>query len=48
LSREFAPQELQGHVIAERPLVVWRTLEGHVVAFDERCATNACRCLRGG
>jgi len=37
LSHEFAPQQLQGQVIAEKPLVLWRTAEGSVVAFDERC-----------
>jgi phenylpropionate dioxygenase-like ring-hydroxylating dioxygenase large terminal subunit len=37
LSHEFRPQQLQGRVIAEKPLVLWRTAEGRVVAFDERC-----------
>ena len=37
MSREFPAQQLQGQVIAERPLVMWRTAEGKVVAFDERC-----------
>jgi phenylpropionate dioxygenase-like ring-hydroxylating dioxygenase large terminal subunit len=37
LSHEFSPQQLQGQVIAEKPLVLWRTAEGSVVAFDERC-----------
>jgi phenylpropionate dioxygenase-like ring-hydroxylating dioxygenase large terminal subunit len=37
LSHEFAPQQLQGQVIAEKPLVMWRTAVGVVVAFDERC-----------
>src|SRR5215470_16234006 len=37
LSHEFQPQQLQGQVIAERPLVIWRTAAGVVVAFDERC-----------
>ena len=37
LSHEFPPQRLQGQVIAEKPLVLWRTATGAVVAFDERC-----------
>ena len=37
LSHEFPPQQLQGQVIAEKPLVMWRTATGGVVAFDERC-----------
>ncbi|HEY1301189.1 MAG TPA: aromatic ring-hydroxylating dioxygenase subunit alpha [Stellaceae bacterium] len=37
LSREFPALALQGQVIAEKPLVLWRTGEGVVVAFDERC-----------
>ncbi|MBV8457715.1 MAG: Rieske 2Fe-2S domain-containing protein [Acetobacteraceae bacterium] len=37
LSREFALHQLQGQVIAEKPLVLWRTAAGQVVAFDERC-----------
>ena len=37
LAHEFPAQRLQGQVIAEKPLVMWRTAEGSVVAFDERC-----------
>ena len=37
LSHEFPPQQLQGQVIAEKPLVIWRNAAGAVVAFDERC-----------
>ena len=37
LSHEFPPQRLQSQVIAEKPLVMWRTAKGGVVAFDERC-----------
>ncbi|HYZ39963.1 MAG TPA: Rieske 2Fe-2S domain-containing protein, partial [Stellaceae bacterium] len=37
LSREFSCQRLHGQVIAAKPLVLWRTAEGTVVAFDERC-----------
>ena len=28
LSHEFPPQQLQGQVIAEKPLVMWRTADG--------------------
>ena len=37
LSHEFPKQQLQGKVIAEKPVVMWRTAEATVVAFDERC-----------
>jgi phenylpropionate dioxygenase-like ring-hydroxylating dioxygenase large terminal subunit len=37
LSREFAAQQLQGQVIAEKPLVLWRAASGQVVAYDDRC-----------
>src|SRR5499427_4898872 len=37
LSREFAAHQLMGQVIAEKPLVLWRTAAGQVVAFDDRC-----------
>ena len=37
LAHEFPAQQLQGQVIAEKPLVMWRTTAGGVVAFDERC-----------
>src|SRR3954466_10236049 len=37
LSHEFPPQQLQGQVLAEKPLVMWRTGTGGIVAFDERC-----------
>jgi phenylpropionate dioxygenase-like ring-hydroxylating dioxygenase large terminal subunit len=37
LSHEFPVGQLQGQVIAEKPLVMWRSAEGTVVAFDERC-----------
>lgn len=36
-AHEFPALELQGQRIAERPLVLWRTIAGNVVAFDERC-----------
>jgi phenylpropionate dioxygenase-like ring-hydroxylating dioxygenase large terminal subunit len=37
LSREFKPSVLTSHRIAEQPLVIWRTAQGGVVAFDDRC-----------
>lgn len=37
LSQEFPAQQLQGQVIAEKPIVLWRTQDGTVVAFDDRC-----------
>ena len=37
LSREFPPQQLQGQVIAGKPLVLWRAAAGQVAAFDDRC-----------
>jgi vanillate O-demethylase monooxygenase subunit len=37
-SSEFKPGQLQGHTFAGRPVVMWRTADGKVVAFDNRCA----------
>ena len=37
MSREFPTRQLQGQVVTEKPLVIWRTAEGSVVAFDDRC-----------
>lgn len=37
LSHEFKPGALSGQQIAGRPVVIWRTAEGKVVAFDNRC-----------
>lgn len=37
LSHEFKPMTLTRHAIAEQSLVIWRTAEGNVVAFDNRC-----------
>lgn len=37
LSQEFKTDELQGHRIADKPIVIWRTNTGQVVAFDDRC-----------
>ena len=38
LAGDFPEETLSGHVIAKRPIVMWRTRAGHVVAFDDRCA----------
>ncbi len=37
-SGELATRTLQGHRIAGRPIVAWRTEPGEVVALDARCA----------
>jgi phenylpropionate dioxygenase-like ring-hydroxylating dioxygenase large terminal subunit len=37
LAREFPPAGLKGQVIAEKPIVLWRTPAGRMVAFDDRC-----------
>lgn len=37
LAGEFPRAELKGQVIAEKPIVLWRTLQERVVAFDDRC-----------
>lgn len=37
LSHEFKPETLTGHKIAGQSIVVWRTRQGNVVAFDNRC-----------
>ena len=36
-STEFATDQLQGHKIADKPIVMWRDRNGEVVAFDDRC-----------
>jgi vanillate O-demethylase monooxygenase subunit len=36
-SAEFPAGQLQGHKIANKPIVMWRSAEGEVVAFDDRC-----------
>lgn len=36
-SAEFPQGDLQGHKIAGRPIVMWRSDKGEVVAFDDRC-----------
>ncbi|TFL13247.1 aromatic ring-hydroxylating dioxygenase subunit alpha [Pusillimonas caeni] len=36
-SEEFETSKLKGLKIADKPVVVWRTEEGEVVAFDDRC-----------
>jgi len=37
LSGEFPTESLQQRIITERAIVLWRTKEGNVVAFDDRC-----------
>jgi phenylpropionate dioxygenase-like ring-hydroxylating dioxygenase large terminal subunit len=38
LSAEFPKEKLTGHVVASRPFVIWRTKDGNVVAYDDRCS----------
>ncbi|MGQ9364702.1 Rieske 2Fe-2S domain-containing protein [Azospirillum sp. ST 5-10] len=37
-SEEFPARKLTGHTIVNQPVVIWRTEDGAVVAFDNRCA----------
>ncbi len=37
LSHEFKPAVLTAHRIAEKSIVIWRTKEGKIAAFDNRC-----------
>lgn len=37
-SADFPSEKLTGHVICERPMVMWRTKDGDVVAYDDRCS----------
>lgn len=52
-SEEFETEVLRREVICEKVLVFWRTAEGEVVAFDDRCChkrmpISAGRFLEGG
>src|SRR5918911_669465 len=38
LSADFPKEKLTGHVIAKRPVVTWRTRDGDMVAYDDRCS----------
>ena len=38
LSEEFAVDDLQEHRIAGRPVLLWRSRDGAIGAFDNRCA----------
>lgn len=38
LSSDFPKEKLTGHTIAKRPIVIWRTKDGDVVAYDDRCS----------
>ena len=53
LSEDFETEKLERRVICETALVLWRTAEGEVVAFDDRCChkrmpISAGRFLEGG
>ena len=37
LTSEFPVGELQSHIIGGKPIVMWRAVDGEVVAFDDRC-----------
>ena len=36
-SNEFKTNQLKGHKICDQPILTWRTEDGKVVAFDNRC-----------
>jgi vanillate O-demethylase monooxygenase subunit len=38
LAKDFPKETLSGHVIAKRPIVIWRTKDGDIAAFDDRCS----------
>jgi vanillate O-demethylase monooxygenase subunit len=38
LADDFPKEKLTGQVIAKRPMVIWRTKDGEVVAYDDRCS----------
>jgi phenylpropionate dioxygenase-like ring-hydroxylating dioxygenase large terminal subunit len=48
LSADFPKEKLTGHVIAKRPVVIWRTRDGNIVAYDDRCAHKRFPCRRDG
>ena len=53
LSGEFAPLALHGQIVAEKPVLLWRTQAGAMVAFDDRCVhkrmpLSAGRLIEGG
>ena len=37
MSPEFERNVLHGTIVAKKPVVIWRSAEGNVVAFDDRC-----------
>jgi vanillate O-demethylase monooxygenase subunit len=47
LSKDFPAEKLTGHVICKRPVVIWRTKHGQVVAFDDRCSHKRFPLSRG-
>lgn len=38
ISKDFEKETLQGCVVCNRPVVIWRTEDGEIIAFDDRCA----------
>ena len=48
LSKDFPKETLSGHVIAKRPIVIWRTKDGDIAAFDDRCSYKRFPCRRDG
>jgi hypothetical protein len=48
LSHEFRPQGLQGQVMAEKPLVLWRTAAGLSPRSTSGAVAKGCRCHEGG
>jgi vanillate O-demethylase monooxygenase subunit len=37
-SADFPTEKLTGRIVAKKPIVAWRTKDGQVVAYDDRCA----------
>lgn len=37
-STDFEKMQLQGRVVCKRPIVIWRTEDHEIIAFDDRCA----------
>lgn len=47
LAADFPSEKLVGFTICDRPIVAWRTKEGEVVAFNDRCAHKQFPLSRG-
>ena len=43
MTPEFETNQLHGTTIVKKPVVMWRTSEGKVVAFDDRCVHKKMR-----